>query len=78
MLPKKEARLIDVIKGIDFEKESLTLLFEVGPAAFAGEEEEEDGVGVGVLVADVEGVGVLEGEDVGEGLGRMDVPQALK
>ncbi len=77
MLPKKEARLIDVIKGIDFEKESLTLLFEVGPAAFAGEEE-EDGVGVDVLVADVEGVGVLEGEDVGEGLGRMDVPQALK
>ena len=53
------------------------LLFEVGPAAFAGEEE-EDGVGVGVLVADVEGVGVLEGEDVGEGLGRMDVPQAMK
>ena len=77
MLPKKDARLIDVIKGIDFENESLMLLFEVGSAAFDGEVE-EDGVGVGVLVADVVGVGVLEGEDVGEGVGRMDVPQAMK
>jgi hypothetical protein len=80
MLPKKEAKLIEVINGIDVANE--LRLFAVD-----GEEGEGlfEGVGNGVIEdeGDVEGdvKGVFEGEDVGEGERDGDgneVPHAIK
>ena len=76
MLPKKEAKLIEVINGIDVANE--LRLFAVDGVEGEGLFE---GVGNGVIEDEGDVEGVFEGEDVGEVEGDgegNEVPHATK